>query len=58
MMATIRMVTPIVSGRALSSSHLRWLLKPGQLQKVINCGCLELIVTSRAFPDEMYPVPF
>jgi hypothetical protein len=51
------MVTPIISGKMFSSANLRRLLKPGQLQKIIDRGCLELIVTSLAFPNEVNPVP-
>jgi hypothetical protein len=57
MTETIGMVTPVISGKVFSSANLRRLLEPGQLQKIIDRGRLELIVTSLAFPNEVNPVP-
>jgi hypothetical protein len=57
MTETIGMVTPVISGKTFLSTNLRRLLEPGQLQKIVDCGCPELIVTSLAFPNEVNPVP-
>jgi hypothetical protein len=58
MMATIGEVGLVITGSALSRISLRWLLQPRPLQKIIDSGSLELIVTALAFPDEVNPVLF